>query len=155
MNLIDIQREMGEWKTQAGETAVIAACGSAYCITAKTGEYAGQQLGSVKATGNEYAGKLTDPRNKAAYSGKLTVSGDTCRCQELLDHLWILAAFGNNRMLHGQAQDLRAFSEDASRLNKAARRRRFIASNDGLLKVCKQDLYLAGIKHGNFPGTED
>jgi uncharacterized protein (DUF2147 family) len=67
----------GTWKTQGGETAIIARCGSGYCITAKTGKYAGQQLGTFSATADAYAGRLTDPQNKASYSGKLTLSGNS------------------------------------------------------------------------------
>lgn len=66
----------GAWKTENGETAVIAHCGPNYCISAKTGKYAGQQLGSFAATAGAYSGRLKDPQNNATYSGRLTVSGD-------------------------------------------------------------------------------
>jgi uncharacterized protein (DUF2147 family) len=67
----------GNWKTGGGETAMIAQCGSDYCITAKSGKFAGQQLGSFSGTAGIYDGRLTDPQNKATYSGKLTLSGDS------------------------------------------------------------------------------
>jgi uncharacterized protein (DUF2147 family) len=89
---------VGAWKTQGGETAIIAHCGSGYCITAKTGKYAGQQLGSFSATANAYTGRLTDPQNKASYSGKLTLSG-------------------NNLMLRGCATTVLCKTQTWTRLN--------------------------------------
>ena len=37
----------GNWKTASGETATIAACGGAYCVTLKTGQHAGKQIGRL------------------------------------------------------------------------------------------------------------
>ena len=70
---------VGAWKTETGETASISRCGSDYCITAKTGKFAGQPLGSFSGTTDVYTGKLTDPANKATYSGKLIISGDSLK----------------------------------------------------------------------------
>ena len=67
---------VGTWKTDNGELADIAPCGPSFCITAKTGDYAGQKLGSFKAGPDAFTGRITDPRNKATYSGKLPVDGD-------------------------------------------------------------------------------
>ena len=39
----------GNWKTKTGETAAIAGCGGAFCITLKTGEYAGKSIGKMSA----------------------------------------------------------------------------------------------------------
>ncbi|WP_307236276.1 DUF2147 domain-containing protein [Pararhizobium capsulatum] len=72
---------VGTWKTQTGEISVIDRCGSQYCIVAKSGQYAGQKLGLFQADGDSYKGRITDPRNKATYSGKLTVSGDNLKLQ--------------------------------------------------------------------------
>ena len=36
----------GNWKTASGETAVIGPCGSAFCVTLKTGKHAGKQIGN-------------------------------------------------------------------------------------------------------------
>lgn len=69
----------GSWKTESGETAMIARCGSAYCITAKSGKFVGQELGSFSGTADVYTGRLTDPQSKATYSGKLTLSGNNLR----------------------------------------------------------------------------
>lgn len=70
---------VGTWKTQNGEISVIDRCGLEYCIVAKSGQYAGQKIGSFTATADAYTGRITDPRNKATYSGRLTVSGDSLK----------------------------------------------------------------------------
>lgn len=70
---------VGTWKTQEGEISVIDRCGSDYCIVAKSGQYAGQKIGTFAASAGTYNGQITDPRNKAIYSGKLTVSGDSLK----------------------------------------------------------------------------
>lgn len=70
---------VGTWKTENGELSVIEPCGGSYCITAKTGQYAGQKIGSFKAADDAYTGRITDPRNKATYSGKLTVAGESLK----------------------------------------------------------------------------
>ena len=36
----------GNWKTKDGDTAAIGACGGSFCITLKTGEYAGKTSAS-------------------------------------------------------------------------------------------------------------
>ncbi len=65
----------GNWKTQSGETAKIASCGSSYCITLKTGQYAGQRIGKMKASGGQYVGTVTDPADNKEYSGSASLSG--------------------------------------------------------------------------------
>jgi uncharacterized protein (DUF2147 family) len=69
----------GMWKTEGGETASIAACGPDYCITAKTGKFAGEKLGTFTGAADSYTGRITDPRTKAVYAGKLTVEGDSLK----------------------------------------------------------------------------
>lgn len=65
----------GNWKTASGETAVIAPCGSAFCVTLKTGKHAGKQIGKMSGTGNSYSGEITDPANDKTYAGTGTISG--------------------------------------------------------------------------------
>jgi uncharacterized protein (DUF2147 family) len=65
----------GNWKTQSGETAKIGKCGSSFCITLKTGKYAGQRIGKMKASSGKYVGTITDPADNKEYSGSATVSG--------------------------------------------------------------------------------
>lgn len=66
----------GRWKTRSGNTAEIAACGGAYCITLKTGEHAGKQIGRFEAQGNgAYTGTVTDPNKDKTYKGKGTLKG--------------------------------------------------------------------------------
>jgi uncharacterized protein (DUF2147 family) len=70
---------VGTWKTETGEISVIDRCGASYCIVAKSGQYAGQKIGSFTKSAEAYTGRITDPRNKATYSGKLTVEGDSLK----------------------------------------------------------------------------
>ncbi|KJF71290.1 DUF2147 domain-containing protein [Agrobacterium arsenijevicii] len=67
----------GNWKTASGETAAIAPCGTAFCVTLKTGKSAGKQIGKLSGKGNNYAGEITDPANDKTYSGTGTVSGNS------------------------------------------------------------------------------
>ena len=69
----------GNWKTQSGETATIASCGSAFCVTLKTGKHAGKQIGRMSGSGNEYSGEITDPANDKTYSGSGSVSGNSLK----------------------------------------------------------------------------
>lgn len=68
----------GNWKTKSGNTAEIAQCGNAFCITLKTGEHAGKQIGKMEAQGGgRYSGKVTDPAEDKTYNGKGRLSGDS------------------------------------------------------------------------------
>ena len=69
----------GNWKTASGETAAIAECGGGFCITVKTGRYAGKAIGRLEGSGGSYDGTITDPAEDKTYSGSGTVSGGTLR----------------------------------------------------------------------------
>ncbi len=69
----------GNWKTQSGETAKIGKCGGSFCITLKTGKYAGQRIGKMKAAGGKYTGTITDPADNKQYSGSASVSGSSMK----------------------------------------------------------------------------
>ncbi len=69
----------GKWKTASGETATIAACGPAYCITVSTGIFAGRKIGTFTGKGDDYTGEITDPENDKTYSGSGTVSGNSLK----------------------------------------------------------------------------
>ncbi|MDM9620267.1 hypothetical protein A6U87_10315 [Rhizobium sp. AC44/96] len=70
---------VGTWKTEDGKISVVERCGASYCIFAKSGEYAGQKIGTFSGAADSYSGRITDPRNKTTYSGKLTVLGDSLK----------------------------------------------------------------------------
>ncbi|MBW9052983.1 DUF2147 domain-containing protein [Rhizobium mesosinicum] len=72
---------VGNWKTRAGDTAAIAPCGGAYCITLKTGKYAGKKIGRLSGTGGSYSGEITDPADDKTYSGSGSISGSSLRMQ--------------------------------------------------------------------------
>ncbi len=68
----------GNWRTGSGETAVIAACGSAYCITLRSGEYSGRQIGQMTpGDAGKYRGEITVPSEDKTYRGRATLAGDT------------------------------------------------------------------------------
>jgi uncharacterized protein (DUF2147 family) len=67
---------IGNWKTASGETAQIASCGGSYCVTLKTGKFAGKKIGTLAGTGGTYNGEITDPKNDKTYSGSGSLSGN-------------------------------------------------------------------------------
>lgn len=69
----------GNWKTESGETAQIGQCGPAYCVTMKTGKYAGKKIGTLSGTGADYSGEITDPANDKTYSGSAAVAGSAMK----------------------------------------------------------------------------
>ncbi len=66
---------VGNWKTESGETAKIGPCGSSYCVTLKSGQFAGKRIGKMSGTDGKYAGEITDPADDKTYSGSASVSG--------------------------------------------------------------------------------
>jgi uncharacterized protein (DUF2147 family) len=69
----------GNWKTASGETAAIAPCGGAFCVTLKTGKFAGKRIGKMSGSGDEYSGEITDPKEDKTYSGYGSVSGNSLK----------------------------------------------------------------------------
>jgi uncharacterized protein (DUF2147 family) len=69
----------GSWKTASGETATIGKCGSAFCVTLKTGKYAGKQIGKLSGKDGEYSGEITDPAEDKTYSGSGSVTGNSLK----------------------------------------------------------------------------
>jgi uncharacterized protein (DUF2147 family) len=70
---------VGMWKTASGATAEIAACGSSYCVTLKSGKHNGKQIGKMAGTGDNYKGEITDPETDKTYSGSGTISGKSLK----------------------------------------------------------------------------
>ncbi|MEO0497546.1 MAG: DUF2147 domain-containing protein [Pseudomonadota bacterium] len=67
----------GTWRTKSGEKAKIAKCGSSYCVTLTTGQYAGKRIGKMSGSGSNYKGSITDPVKDKKYNGKAKVSGNS------------------------------------------------------------------------------
>lgn len=70
---------IGNWKTQDGTTSVIAHCAGGYCITVKSGKYAGRKIGSFSGKDGNYSGQVTDPASNKTYNGTLKMSGNTVK----------------------------------------------------------------------------
>ncbi len=66
----------GFWKTASGETAEIAACPQSYCVTLRTGRFAGRMIGHFRPANNRFEGQITDPSNNKTYDGHATVVGN-------------------------------------------------------------------------------
>ena len=66
---------VGNWTTASGETAKIAPCGGAYCITLLTGIAKGRQIGKMSGSGTNYSGDITDPKTEKTYAGSAKVTG--------------------------------------------------------------------------------
>ncbi|MFB9951277.1 DUF2147 domain-containing protein [Rhizobium puerariae] len=69
----------GNWKTASGETAAIGKCGTAYCVTLRTGKYAGKQIGRLAGKDGEYSGEITDPAEDKTYSGSGSINGNSLK----------------------------------------------------------------------------
>lgn len=70
----------GTWRTQAGDKAAISACGDSFCIKLVSGEYNGQSIGKMKASGNgKYTGSITKPSNGKTYKGSGQLSGNSLK----------------------------------------------------------------------------
>lgn len=69
----------GTWKTASGETAAIARCGGSFCITLKTGKFAGKRIGRLEGAGTDYTGSITDPAADKTCSGSGSVSGNSLK----------------------------------------------------------------------------
>lgn len=67
---------VGNWRTDSGEVAKIAASGNSFAITLSTGKYSGKRIGQMQANGTgKYKGTITDPADDKTYSGSATLSG--------------------------------------------------------------------------------
>jgi uncharacterized protein (DUF2147 family) len=69
----------GNWKTTSGATAEIGQCGSAYCVTLKSGKFSGKQIGRMAGTDGSYTGEITDPETDRTYTGSGAVTGNTLK----------------------------------------------------------------------------
>lgn len=68
----------GMWKRPAskgGTLEQIAACGTAYCVTVRSGKFNDKVAGKFKKDGNQYVGEITDLAKKKTYSGTLEIQG--------------------------------------------------------------------------------
>lgn len=71
---------VGNWRTEAGETANIAPCGGdSFCVVLKTGTYAGKNIGSLVNDNGNYSGKVTDPATDRTYRGKASIEGTSMK----------------------------------------------------------------------------
>lgn len=66
---------VGNWKTEAGSTAMISPCGGSFCIKLISGNHAGKQIGKMAAAGSGYSGTITDPNTDKTYKGKASIAG--------------------------------------------------------------------------------
>ena len=67
----------GNWKRPTGAIVKFQKCGAAYCAIVQTGEFSGQQAGSMSGKNGSYRGSLTDLKEKKTYKGKAKINGGT------------------------------------------------------------------------------
>lgn len=73
---------VGNWKTDSGAIAQIAASGGGFTITLRSGQYNGKRIGQMNPDGsNKYKGTITDPENDRTYSGNATLNGNRLAMQ--------------------------------------------------------------------------
>lgn len=70
---------VGDWQTLSGETARIAPCGDAFCISLVTGKFKGREIGRMSGSGGSYGGEITDPEADRTYSGSAEVAGGSMK----------------------------------------------------------------------------
>lgn len=72
----------GNWKTDSGAIAQIAASGGSFTITLRSGKHKGKPIGQMQPAGSgKYKGKITDPANDKTYSGNATLNGNSLAMQ--------------------------------------------------------------------------
>ncbi|MEO3387813.1 DUF2147 domain-containing protein [Mesorhizobium sp. CAU 1741] len=73
---------VGNWKTDSGATAQIAASGGGFTITLRSGQHNGKRIGQMQASGSgKYKGTITDPAEDKSYSGNATLDGNRLAMQ--------------------------------------------------------------------------
>ncbi len=65
----------GQWRTQEGSIAEIAPCSAGFCVTLRSGQHQGKQIGQMQGSGASYTGTVTDPSSERTYQGRATVQG--------------------------------------------------------------------------------
>ena len=64
----------GMWKTETGELVEGTRCGEQFCLTLKTGKYAGKQIGEFRGDSIHYTGTVTDPKDNKTYEGSAKIN---------------------------------------------------------------------------------
>lgn len=73
---------VGNWKTDSGAIAEIAASGGGFAITLRSGKYKGKRIGQMQPAGNgKYKGTITDPAEDKTYNGNATLKGNALAMQ--------------------------------------------------------------------------
>lgn len=73
---------VGNWKTDSGAIAQIAAAGGGFNITLRSGQHNGKRIGQMRPNGSgKYKGTITDPANDKTYSGNATLNGNRLAMQ--------------------------------------------------------------------------
>ena len=68
---------VGRWQVPSGSIASIRPCGGSFCITMRTGKFAGKRIGKMAGAKGVYKGSITDPKNDKTYTGKASLKGRT------------------------------------------------------------------------------
>ncbi len=65
---------LGEWKTEAGDLAIVSECESLFCINMETGKFAGKLLAKFEVAEEGYSGTVYNPAGDNEFSGTANIS---------------------------------------------------------------------------------
>lgn len=67
----------GTWlRPSTGTLVTFVPCSAGFCGTVQNGEFAGQQIGALAGSGQNYSGSITDLAEGKTYRGKAQVNGN-------------------------------------------------------------------------------
>lgn len=65
---------LGEWKTEAGDLAIVSECESSFCINMETGKFAGKLLARFAIDEEGYSGIVYNPAGDNEFSSTASIS---------------------------------------------------------------------------------
>lgn len=64
----------GTWKTIHGDIVEGTRCGKEFCLTLKTGKYAGQRIATLTGDSVHYRGTIADPVKQTSFTGTVVIT---------------------------------------------------------------------------------
>ncbi|MEE2953443.1 MAG: DUF2147 domain-containing protein [Pseudomonadota bacterium] len=67
---------LGQWQAPGGGVVKVSACGNAFCAKVISGDHKGKSVGTMRGSGGDYTGTVTDPRDDKTYEGSATIASN-------------------------------------------------------------------------------